>query len=818
MTSTEPTSCNHCGLPVPTALLRAEAPSYCCAGCETVHEAIVAGGLEKYYEIRNITSTSQATPSGRSYDDLDDPSFLQGFARDLGNNRRSIDLYLDGVSCAACVWLVEKAGRLVASDVDIRLDVSSGVAELQWNQESVPLSRIARQLDRLGHPAHALQGAARDARRQEERHLLARIGVAWAIAGNVMVMAIAMYAGAFDDMDWDETAVFRWVSMILCLPSLLWSANIFFRGAWASLKARVLHMDLPVAIGLGAGYIGGVVNTITGKGEVYFDSVASLIFLLLAGRWLTLRQRRIAGDAASLLYALAPRAARKVDADGQVHDVPVESVVAGDVLAVRAGETLAADGIVIQGFSSMDSSILTGESRPVDVGPSDPVHAGMVNISGLLHVRALQTGAATRVGRLLHAVEDAARRRAPVVLQADRVIGWFVGTVLALTVVTAVVWWRLDPSRALDHAVALLVVTCPCALGLATPLAVQAAIGQAAKRGIFVRGGDALERMALRKTGQSPVIWFDKTGTLTQGKLRLQKWLGDLSVQPYVHVLEVQSAHPLAQALARDLPAATQELEVADIEQVPGGGIAGYIGGERWTVGAPAFVLARCPGNPQQASAFVEELTLQAWTPVLVACGDTVVAAAGIGDTIREDAAACVKALRAMGLQVGILSGDHPQVVAAVAATLQIGPERALGACTPEAKLRQITDDSAKGPVFMVGDGVNDAAALAAATVGISVHGGAEASLAAADVFLTQPGLSAVVDVLRGSRRTLAVIRRNLAFSLGYNVIGASLSIAGLLSPLVAALLMPLSSLTVLTSSWRTTWFGRVKPSDPGKA
>lgn len=798
--------CAHCGLDVPRALLAETGPSFCCAGCQTVHDAILAGGLARYYSlVEGERGQVAATTSGRSYQDFDDPAFLAGFARETPGGRRCVDLYLDGVTCAACVWLVERAGQLVDGSVEVRLDVASGVAEVGWDPTRTQLSAIAGRLDSLGHPAHALEGAARDARRQEERALLARIGVAWAVAGNVMVMALAMYAGAFEDMQLDETRLFRQVSLVLVLPSFFWAGNVFLKGAWAALRARVLHMDLPIAIGLTAGFIGGAVNTIRGQGEVYFDSVASLIFLLLVGRWLQLRQRRVASDAASLLFSLAPRIARRVDADGQIRDIPIETVLAGDVLELRAGDTVPADGTIVHGATSIDAAILTGEPRPIDVGEGDAVHAGMVNISAAVRMRADRTGAATRVGRLLMAMTDAARRRAPVVLLADRVVGWFVATVLLLALATAVLWSQLDPAAALDHVVALLVVTCPCALGLATPLAVQAAVGQAARHGIFVKGGDAIERLARpMPIGQPGELWFDKTGTLTQGRMRMQAWHGDETVQPLVHALESSSAHPLAQALLAALPGAG--LLAEGVVQTPGGGIAGHVAGHHIIVGAPAFVLQQV-GASSFATEVLTALLAETLTPVLIARDGVVVAAAGLGDPIREDAAQSVKALQQLGFRVGILSGDHPDVVAAVGRSLGIAADRALGGQTPEAKLAVIREASARGPVLMVGDGVNDAAALAAATVGISVHGGAEASLAAADVFLTRPGLQAVVEVVVGARETMRVIRRNLMFSLGYNVIGASLAIAGLLSPLVAALLMPVSSLTVVTSSWRTRWF-----------
>ncbi len=801
-------ACTHCGNPVPGGLVVAnQVEQFCCHGCETVYFAIREQGLDRYYSIRNEDSEAPRRPhtTDRTYKEFDDAAFQARYCREMPDGMVRTELFLEGVHCAACVWLVERATTDFGQGTRARLDIGRSAAEVTFDPKSTTLSEVARRLDTLGYASHPYRGAeARDLRVKEERALMGRIGVAWAVAGNVMVMAITLYSGYFTDMDAETEQLFRWVSFALTIPSFFWSARVFFDGAWKALRAGMLHMDLPIALGLAAGFIGGMVNVFRGSGEIYFDYVASLIFQLLAGRWLQLRQRRLAGDAAELLYSLAPTVARLVEND-QVQEVPVERLATGDVVEVRAGDTIPTDGVIVQGRSSLDASVLTGESRPVDVGEGDAVHAGTLNVSALLRVRTEATGEDTRVGKLMAAVAEASRRRAPIVALTDHVIGYFVAVVLVLAAITAGIWLWLDPSVALDHAVALLIVTCPCALGLATPLAVTAAVGKAAQRGILVKGGDAMERLA--KPG---LVLFDKTGTLTEGKIALMQWLGDVALQPRVAVLEQQSAHPLARAVVAHF-GEQPHLTVTDIQQTVGGGLAGVVDGHALLVGSPAYVAQQVGALTPQVDAWIAQLTQQAWTPVLVAQAGEVVAAMGFGDPIREEAAACLRALEAEGMQVGILSGDHPDVVAAVARQLGIAPSRAQGGATPEQKLAKVQAELKNGPVLMVGDGVNDAAALAAATVGISVHGGAEASLAAADVFLTEAGLSPIVTLITGSRRTVRTIQRNIAFSLIYNLIGAGLAMAGLLSPLVAAILMPVSSLTVVSSSFRSRTFDSVK-------
>lgn len=798
-------ACSHCGLSVPRGLREEGAElQFCCQGCRTVYAVIIGQGLGRYYTLRadDVAAGRRARVTAKTYAEFDDETFRAAYCRSVpGSERLATELYLEGVHCASCVWLVERAAGDLQGNVQARLDLGRASVSVQWDPRQVPLSQIARAFDAVGYPAHPLRdGLVRDLRRAEERSLLARIGVAGALAINVMLMALALYSDAFADMDASFRTMFRWGSLALTIPSYFWCGAVFLRGGLTSLRTRTLHMDLPIAIGLTAGLGWGAVNTVLNRGEIFFDSVAVLVFLLLLGRWIQMRQRRAASDAAELLYALAPSAVRRVEGD-EVREIAAAAVQIGDLLEVRPGESIPADGTIARGRSTLDCALLTGESRPVDVGEGDSVHAGTVNLSDILHVRTEQTGTATRVGRLMQAVAEASRRRAPIVAFADRIVGRFVAVVLTIAALTLLAWLQLDPSHALDHAVALLVVTCPCALGLATPLAVHAAIGRAAREGILIKGGDAMERLA----GKG-LILFDKTGTLTQGRQDLLTWLGDEAAQPLVLAVERSSTHPVARALVAAF-AHLQAPEPETMQHTLGGGIEATVQGRAVLVGSPAFVAQRTAAS-ELADAWVQQVTAEAQTPVLIAVDGLVVGAMGLGDPLRPDAAPSLRALEALGFRVGLLSGDHPAVVAHVGAQLGLDPSLCRGGATPEDKLAAVQDALGQGIVFMVGDGVNDAAALAAATVGISVHGGAEASLQAADVFLTRPGVAPIVDVIRGARRTLRVIRRNILFSIGYNLIGGSLAVTGLLSPLIAAILMPFSSLTVVSSSYRSRTFG----------
>ncbi len=802
--------CIHCGLPVPRGLIEPDTDEqFCCNGCRTVYQMIHGCGLDRFYRLREDGSYEKtaARTTDHRYAEFDDPAFVERYQQQLDSpESRAVELYLEGIHCAACVWLVERLPQVVPGVVEARLDIRRSLVRIRWNDERVKLSQIARTLDSLGYPPHPARGAdSRKLRRQEDHRFLIRLGVAGACAGNVMTLAFALYGGVFTGIEAQYSDLFRWTSMVFGIVSLAWPGSLFFRGAWAALRTRTAHLDLPIALALLAGGVAGTVNAVRGHGEIYFDSLTMLVFLLLLGRWIQRRQQRWSADAVELLFSLVLSSARRVE-DGEVRDVPIEAVAPGDILEVRAGDSVPSDGTVIEGRSTVDQSLLTGESYPVPVAEKDPVHAGTVNVAARLLLRVDSIGSETRVGKLMDLVEECSRRRAPIVQFADRVAGWFVTVVLGLAVLTFGIWLWLDPTHAVDHAVALLIVTCPCALGLATPLAVTVALGRAARRRILIKGGEVLELLA----GRGQMV-LDKTGTLTLGRTSLVAWHGDRLAQPYVAALERHSAHPIAQALAAGIDTDEQDIaarEVAGVEQQLGAGMAGTVDGRRVVVGTAQYL--------QSQDVFISEEfersraeAAKAGTPhVLVGVDGCCVAVAVFDDPLREDAATSVADLRRAGWQVSILSGDHADVVAQVGEQLGIPAGDVQGEATPEDKVAFVESAAQGGRVVMVGDGVNDAAALSAATVGIAVHGGAEASLAAADVYLNRPGLSAIVELLGASRTTLRTIRRSLAFSLAYNTIAATLAMAGLIGPLVAAILMPVSSFTVLALAFFSPTFG----------
>jgi len=796
----EASACDHCGLPVPAALQRPEAEhQFCCHGCETVFGIIHARGFEAYYRLRDELPGRPAPAPETSFEELDDEAFVREYCTARPDGLLDTELYLEGVHCSACLWLVESSLAREAGVAEAKLNFARGRLRLLWRPDQQRLSKIAKRLASLGYTPHPARGGSRTAERVEERRLLIRIGLAAAVAGNVMLMAFALYGGWFSGMADDHRQLFRMMSLAVSLPSVLYAAWPFYRSALTALKQGILHMDLPISLGIGAGFLGGLVNTLRGVGEIYFDSVTALIFLLLVGRMLQLRQQRRATESSELLYALTPSSARRLDKDGVGHRVPLEAIRPGDHVEVRVGETIPTDGVVHRGTSAVDMSLLSGESMPIAVGRDDEVWGGTTNLQDDLVVRVTRAVRESRVGRMTDLVVDAGKSRAPVVQLADRVAGWFVGVVVAAALVTFAAWSFIDPEHAVDHAVALLIVSCPCALGLATPLAVTAAIGKAARLGILVRTGAALECLGSLRRG---TLFFDKTGTLTHGRMDLVRFEGPDWVGPLVAAAERESTHPVGRALRSALEVPERRVDPESIEVTAGGGLAAKVAGRRVIVGSPRFVGERALRD-RALEVRTEQWTEDALTPVWIAVDGRVVAVAGLADRIRSEAQASLQRLQALGFDIEVLSGDHPDVVQAVGRQLGIPAERCHGGLSPEDKLRCVEDRRATSTVVMVGDGVNDAAALAAASVGVAVHGGAETCFAAADVFLQRPGVEPLIELVHGARRTTRTIRNNIVFSLLYNVVGASLAMFGALNPLLAAVLMPVSSLVVTTNSFR---------------
>ena len=812
------TPCDHCGLPVGTTPVynaeafadeEADPPVFCCTGCQAVYHTLRSTGMDDtYYRLAGVGQERQPQPAQQPADDLvyaelgtDD--FLKEHAPVRSDGTRALTLFVDGVHCAACVWLVERLTDAFDGITEARLNLPRAQLHLVWREGTVALPDVADWLAQFGYRVHPMRSDQNEARTNEERRLLLKVGICWALAGNVMLLAFALYAG-LDAVDSTMNTAAHWVSMALAIPSVLYGGSEFVRRAWSSIRwawqqgtARHLHMDVPIALGIWVGFLDSVWGTVSGRGEVWFDSITVLIAAVLTARWLQLRSRRLAGDASDRLLALLPTMAHQVHNDGTVEAVRVDTLESGDEVRVRPGDAFPVDGVVVEGRSSVNNAVLTGEHEPTPVSPGDEVTGGATNLSTPLTVRVTATGEASSMGQLLAWVREEAPTTARVAHIADRLTGYFVAGVATLAVVTATLWLLWAPEEASRHVVALLVITCPCALGMATPLALAVATGQAAQRGIFVKSEHTLEQATRVDT-----IVLDKTGTLTEGTMALLDTEGDAGAVRLAASLEAESTHPIARALTEAYPASQRtNLATAEVHETAGRGITGCVDGHRVTVGRPNWVMGRASCNDTLRTA-VDEAAAQGHTPVAVAIDDEIRAVCTFGDRLRAEVPDLVQRWRQAGHRVLILSGDHPDVVQHVARQLDLPEDDARGHVSPAEKREAVEALHREDrTVAMVGDGVNDAGALQQADIGIAVDGGATPSLVAADVFLTQQGLTPLNELFEGGTHVLRVIKGTLLFSLLYNLAGGAIAMAGWVGPLVAAVAMPVSSLVVVSAA-----------------
>ena len=799
MTDTD-SICDHCGLPVPQGLYEPGAEhQFCCNGCKTVYNILHGAGLENYYKIRSAVdpTAEPAATTGGSYEELDDPAFMSTWVTQSDDGTAEVELLLEGMHCAACVWLIERLPRVADGVIDARANIRRRTVCVRYNTNDIKLSTVAQSLDKLGYAAHPARGKeAREIRLKEDRKFLIRVAVAGALAGNIMLLSIALYGGEFDGISDAWRTTFRWYSMLLGLIVLIWPGRIFFTGALAALRTRTAHLDIPIALALFTAGVWGALNTIRGVGEIYFDSVGILVFLLLVGRWIQHRQQRAASDSVELMLTLTPSSATIIDADGNTKRVPIETIEAGMSVSVAAGESFPADGTITHGTTTIDNSLLTGESVPITSCKGDPALAGATNLSSPVTVRVQAVGDHTRVGKLMQLVAQASEHKTPIVRMADRIAGYFVIIVIVLAVGTFVAWAIIEGvTVGIEHATALLIVTCPCALGLATPMAMSVALGRSARAGMLIKSATVLEQMAKPGT-----MILDKTGTLTKGATAVVDSYGDQDLIQAAGAIERSSNHPIARVIAG---AFDSDLQATDITQTTAQGITGTVNNESITIGSVSFVTKYAATSvPDSLQPKLVRFLDRALTPILVhASPSNRIALIGVGDQLRADTAQSIASLQKRGWNLEVCSGDHPRIVESIAAQVKI--ETHQGGVTPEAKANRIATLKENGtgssaPIVMVGDGVNDAAALASADVGIAVHGGAEASLEAADVYLIEPGVAPIVKLADLSRSTMSTIRLCLLISICYNTVAASLAMAGLISALIAAILMPISSLTVV--------------------
>jgi P-type Cu2+ transporter len=755
-------------LPAPAAGARASfllgaTRNFCCAGCEAVARAIVDGGFERYYETRLRPAR---TP--------------RDFSRIQSAGGHEAALMLEGVTCAACLWLIEQALRRTSGVTRAHVDFTTQRAHVAWDADSTDLYRVVAAVNAVGYGAAPYEARAQERLRQRERRgALWRLFVAGFGAMQGMMYAFPAYVSD-GELSPDDAAMMRWAGLLITAPVVLIACLPFFQGAWRELRAGRIGLDTPIALGVGGGFLASAWATVAGTGEVYFDSISMLAFLLLGARFAESSARARAAAPLDRLYRTGSSSTLRT----------------GERVTVAPGQSFAADGVVESGASSAEESLLTGESRPVPKRAGDVVLAGSVNLEQPLVVRVTRAGAATRAAGLARLAERAAASRPRLVEAADRAAALLTPLVLVIAALAA---WHAGN---VWIAVAVLVATCPCALALAAPIVLTRA-----NASLFLRGALVTRSGAYQALAHATDVVLDKTGTLTTGALELGRIeiLGRRSREECLALassLEAASRHPAARAFA-----SPRRFKVEDEMHVPGLGIEGRVDGLRVRIGAERFCQELAGGPPpgpcHQNFAACRVFLAQegAWLAAFELC-----------DALRPDAAALVAALKARGLEVHLASGDRVEAGAAVAHALWI--ERFAGGLTPEAKCAYLERLQRQGRVVvMVGDGLNDAAVLARADTSFAMGGGADAAQLRADIVLAGDRLAAIPEALDTARAAMRMVRANLAWALAYNALALPLAALGWIGPWEAALGMGASSLIVMLNAWRP-----LGPKDTWKA
>jgi copper/silver-translocating P-type ATPase len=782
------TTCVHCDENALTALFNEDdvekIHAFCCYGCLTVYNIIHQKGLESYYDIKKQSGLykrrSPVEIKSTQFQFLDDAEFLSEYSYFNAYGGKTMEFYLEGIHCLACLWLIEKLPEFLDSVVSSKLDLERSVATVVLNNGG-SFSQVAKEFNNLGYRPHPLRKNqdASSLKIKEERLALIRIGVAGAAAGNIMIYAVSLYGGASDNF----AQLFNSLTVAFAIPVLTFSAYPFYKNAWSALKNSTLSIDIPISIALILGGVMGLYNLVVGIPENYFDSLTTLVFLLLLSRYFLQKIQEKGLSAQDLHFFYQSESVLRADHanPSEFKEIHPKFIKVNDLLKIRPGEFIPADGIVLEGSSNLNNSLLTGESLPVKVHVGERVYSGTQNIDHDLLIKAEKTQEETRLGSILKNVENGWTHRSHIVDLTSKVSKYFTLAVFVLATILFIYLYQIgDTKYAFEQAITLLIVTCPCALALATPLTFTRALSKASEQGIIIKSDEVIEKLAKIKN-----IYLDKTGTITHGKLKVTNfriWQDSLLlIEDVIYNLEKNSHHPVAIALKDFVKLKKcRSFNVTNHLEVLGSGVSGIIENNFYEI--------------NRNGVFENNIKIATFT---------------VEDTVRADSKQVLKEIHSHHINVQILSGDTSEVVQKIAAAINLPAHNAHSNLSPEKKSQLILATPAS---IMVGDGANDAIALSQADVGIAVLGAMDISLRAADVYLTTPGLAPVEKLLTLSEETMKVIHRNLFLSLAYNSLSVTAAFLGIINPLVAAIIMPISSLTVListvvgTKKLRTLW------------
>ncbi|TNI76105.1 heavy metal translocating P-type ATPase [Aeromonas media] len=790
------TGCFHCGEPVSTGSdftleIKGIVQPMCCPGCQAVAQTILECGLASYYEHRTAPGIKgELVPSElAALTHYDLAEVQQEFVTETGT-LREIQLSVEGLTCAACAWLIERHLMGLPGLHYVNVNTTTHRARIKWDPDRLSLSDILKGFAKIGYRAYPFQTHSQEALyAREVRSYMFRMALAGLGSMQVMMCAVALYMDLFISVEEEFMIYFKWISLLLSTPIMIYSAQPFYAGAWRSLRQGHLSMDVSVSLALIGAFVASIWATVFNTGEVYYDSITMFVFFLLLGRLLELRARRKASESSSNLARLVPIMATRIDADGE-HEVAAKTLRVGDRVRVLAGATLPADGIITLGQASLNEAMLTGEQLPLLKQAGDPVFAGTINTDAPLLIRVSHPIEESRLAQIMRLQDHALDDKPAIAQLADVLSRHFI---LVLLLIAAGVWtfWHFhDPERAFWVTLSVLVATCPCALSLATPTALTSATAHLTRSGILLRRGHVLDVLT-----RANRIVMDKTGTLTTGNISLVgvQPLAELSEDECLAIaraLEAYSEHPIARAFrskgAEDamLPAASE------VTPVIGHGIQGRIAGKHYRIGSARWL------------ALADEQEATQGLAIYLADETGPLARFTLADTVRADAGALIQAFKAAGLQTTILTGDSSPQADAVAR--ELGVDELVKGVTPDGKLAYLKAREAAGDIsIMVGDGINDAPVLAGAHASFAMAGGTDLAKNSADAILLADDLSRLLTARALALRTRRIIQENFAWSIGYNLLVLPLAASGWLPPYLAAAGMSLSSLIVVTNSMR---------------
>lgn len=817
--------CFHCGLPVPDNLdlpvdIFNKQQAMCCVGCQAVAQTIVDAGLEDFYKFRTKIASKRQEIIPDFLHELeiyDDPEIQKQFVN-VSEDSREATLILEGINCPACIWVNEHNLQSLPGVIEVNVNYASSRAQIRWDNNLILLSDILSAINRIGYTAHPFDpNKQQNLLEKERKTLLRRLGVAGIFGMQVMMLSISLYTGNWSKIDLEYQIFFYWVCLLLTLPVILFSARTFYEPAWRDIKNHSVSMDVPVSLAILLAFAGSAWTTVINGSldHVYYDSVVMFTFFLLTGRYLELMARKKAVEVTDNLVRITPAITtrlinKKVNSDNpDTHKiswieetVSVTKVSPGDRLLIRAGEYIPVDGIILSGKATVDESILTGESNPLEKVPGMTVIGGSINIESPIQIEVKKVGQETVLSQILRILERAQSERLVIAGISDLVAKWFVACVLIITSLVAIYWFSMGNERWFQITLSVLVVSCPCALSLARPAAITTATGALMKAGILSTRGHALETLA-----RSTHVIFDKTGTLTYGKFKLveTKCFTSTNIKDCLKIanaLESQSEHPIAKALIKANENSVEE-SVSDMVNTPGQGIKGNINNKHYFIGTASFIKNKNGKSLEQDS--YQSLLKQGHTVILLADEENILCAFLLADTIRDGAEQLITALKNAGKKIILMTGDNLQSGELVGQAL--GIEHIYTELKPEDKLSRVNELQDHGAIIaMVGDGINDAPVLAGAQVSIAMSTGTELARASADLIFMNENFQSLLIAFKVSNKISKIIRQNILWAISYNVLALPAAIMGYIPPWLAAIGMSLSSLLVVTNTLRINY------------